>query len=152
MTTTREQIAAHLAAEFGELLDEAGITPLADDGLKQPIDAALRYLGLLEADLPGPFGDTISPQSLYTVAEWTTLRRIQRAISTKVDIEVDAPQVSKKRSQLFAQVGRLVDDAKVAAYAYIDSDEQDEWQVGWMNLDLLTPALPLMGGACDGLS
>jgi hypothetical protein len=152
MATTRDQIAVHLGAELGELLDEAGITPSAEDGLKQPIDAALRYLGVTDANLSGPFTTTPSAQALFTVAEWTTLRRIQRALAVKVDIEVDAPQVSKKRSQLFAQLTKLIEDAKDAAYAYIESDAQDEWQVGWMNHDLLTPAFPLLGGTYDGLS
>lgn len=108
-------------------------------GYKAPIDMALRLIGTDEADIAT--ADITSDVFDYQVAlDFAALQHLWRKAAARVDIEVGDPSVSKKRSQLFKQIGEMLKEARAAAENAGVIDGASSWTSGRVNLDFLEVA------------
>jgi len=101
------------------------------------INQALRALGTLQGDLPTATVLDAQVSDSIALAEYYSLQRFARALALQVDITLDAPVESKKRSQMFTQVTALLALARadVKARGYLDQS----WELGRLSLDFIEP-------------
>jgi hypothetical protein len=138
---TRDEAVRYLSAEFSSLEALTG-TVAADhpDGYQTVIDNSLRGMGVEEADLSAAVVE-IDVEDYLALLDYYALRRFWRILSTRADIEVDGVPI--KRSQYFAQVKELLNDAAqiVASKGLVpDAVGSDGFEMGYINLDYLEPA------------
>lgn len=140
MALTRAAARARLAATFAELLSEAGVVDAdVDGGLKEPIDDALRDLGVAEADLGDDIADA-DIRGFLALARYYVLARVYDAVLWRVDASIALPSQSKSRSQFPKELREAIKDAKAAAMAY-GLSAANSWQAaGALSTDYLEPA------------
>lgn len=111
---TRADLVAHLDAWHSELLADAELDAADTVGnLKEPIDAALRAMGVTAADLA-----TATPtdeDGFIAQGEYHVLRRIVRALSTRFDVGIDGD--SYRLSQSVAHARALLNEAEARVLA-----------------------------------
>lgn len=142
--TNRAELIAYMAAEHAQLLADARIaTTDAPAGLKLPADQVFLRVGIAEANLAGAtHPDTLA---LYALADYYLLRRIARALATRVDLGAQA--VEGDRPRVFDHIARLIDQAAgdCAAEGYpVGADAAGEgagWSYGALNLDIVEPEI-----------
>lgn len=139
MSMTRADSLAYLAGTLAQWLTDAGLASTDSAGaLKEPIDDALLMTGTAYADLEDA---TVADADIYgyrKVLRYTGLLRIQDAIGSRVDLQLDGPQMSKSRSQAVRQIAGFVDDAKKAADPFIIV-ATGTWESGTITLDFIEP-------------
>lgn len=104
--TSRADLLAHAVSVLDELATETGVS-LSDDlfGIVRQLDAAVRDLG-------DDVGNRWAGEALI---EYHVLRRMRYAVAARVDF--DATAIKRNRSQIYQQVGDLLDDAAKRAAA-----------------------------------
>lgn len=137
----RSDSVTYLSEQFGTIAAELGVTATdTTAGYKAPIDTALRLVGITETDL-ATAEVTANIVTYQTALDFTTLQYLWRKASVRVDITVGTPAVSKKRSQVFAQIGDMLKAARSAAEDAGVLDGAASWQAGRIGLDYLEPSL-----------
>lgn len=103
---TRNDLVVYAFSVLTELADECGVA-LSDsaDGLRFQIDAAWAALG----------DDTSNTDAAQALVEYHCLRRFRLAVSVRTDNGLT--DIRRKRSQIFEQIDRLVEDAANRAAA-----------------------------------
>jgi len=138
MPLLRSDLLTHLDAQFAPLAT-ATMPPLATQEATygDAINQALRALGTLQGDLPTATVLDAQVSDSIALAEYYSLQRFARALALQVDITLDAPVESKKRSQMFTQVTALLALARadVKARGYLDQS----WELGRLSLDFIEP-------------
>ena len=135
-----------LMAEFSDLAAEAqwsgaqAVTVYID-----ATDSAWRQMGVAEADLPAAVLDDSNIPAIRALVSFYTLRRLWRAFSLRVDVEI-VGQVKAARSQLTKAVQQMLQAAQVEASGYGFYVGGDSFQMGRVTLDFLEPA----GAEFDG--
>lgn len=138
MTMNRADSASYLAGTLAQWLTDAGLAATDSAGaLKEVIDDALLMTGTAYADLATA---TVADADVFgyrKVLRYTGLLRIQDAIGSRVDLQLDGPQMSKSRSQAVRQIDKIVGDAEKQAAPFIVSTGQ--WSEGTISLDYQEP-------------
>ncbi len=115
---TRAEIVTLLGAWYSELLADAGLLPADSSGnLKQPVDAALRGLGIATASLATAVPD--DDVGFFAQAEYHTLRRIVRVLATRFDVTTGGD--SYRLRQSFENATALLAEAEAAVLAMFGS-------------------------------
>jgi len=134
----RSDLLAHLDVQFAPLAT-ATMPPLATQEATygDAVNQTLRALGTLQGDLPTASVLDAQVSDAIALAEYYSLQRFARALALQVDITLDAPVESKKRSQMFTQVTALLALARadVKARGYLDQS----WELGRLSLDFIEP-------------
>jgi hypothetical protein len=138
----RAESATYLASSLAELLSDAGLatTDTAGD-LKEPIDDALLLTGTAYDDLATATVAGVDVIGYRKVLTYTALLRIRGAIAHRVDVALDGPTMSKRRSQAAQALDRLVAEAKAAAEPFIANGASGTWGSGTITLDYLEPVV-----------
>jgi hypothetical protein len=125
--------------EYSELATEAGIAQAdSRQGFKGAIDNALRSLSYRESELGLADVPANRENSYVALLKLYALRRLSVPLATYADVRSDAPGQEKKKSQIFAQVQKLL---------ALSQKEVDDlglgtgggFQLGSINLDYLEP-------------
>lgn len=138
MSLSRTDLLTYLQNSFDVLATETGVaTTDTAAGFGSAIDYALRRTGTLHADLATGTIPDDEEDAGYLFASYAALQRYLRALAIQVDITVDGPDISKKRSQTFAHVKILLDTIKddLALLGYGEA----AFEMGRINLDFLEP-------------
>ena len=113
MALSRAAAAALAAAEHAELLEALGVGTTDTAGaLKEPLDAALRLIGVPESGLATATvadGD-IAP--FLAALRWTVLRRLRNAAAARVTVSAPGLGVSKAASDYARHLDSLVEAAR----------------------------------------
>lgn len=138
MSMSRADSASYLAGTLAQWLTDAGLTAADTSGnLKEPIDDALLMTGTTYSDLTtATVADTDVP-GFRKVLKYTGLLRIQDAIGSRVDLQLDGPQMSKSRSQAVKSIAEIIKTAKESAEPFITTS--GAWSQGTVALDYLEP-------------
>ncbi len=135
---TRSDILEYLGGQFAALEKESG-QGIFDDasGYKLPIDATMRRVGVLEANLAtGTVADTLN-EAAYAVAEYHALRRFRFLIATRIDYPAEKMMA---RTQLFSQIDALLkeaaDRASTFGYGVVTASDYGLFTLG---LDIYEP-------------
>lgn len=135
---TRAELLAYLNAEYTALIREAqlGTTDVAA-GLKYPLDSAFRRLGVAEDSLSS--ATTTEVEAAQALGDYYTLRRIARALATRVDFGSTA--VEGNRPKVFEHIESLMKDAAktCASLGYAVDSDGGGWGVGTLSLDFVEP-------------
>lgn len=108
----RDAALTYLQSDYLQLALDAALTDTQTvDAYNTAIDMSLRYLGVAETDLLTT--DVAQSQVLGYLAlmDYFTLRRIERVLTLRFDVIV-AGAINAKRSQVFAQVQHLLQEAE----------------------------------------
>ena len=128
---TRADMLDYAEVQHAELALEAGIA-LTDTtaGIKLALDQAVAKLG----------SDTDNLDAAYSLTDYYVLQRIWYALASRVDF--DATAVKHNRSQVFNQVGKLLEDAqqRCAAAGHAVATEKRVGLVDYVT-DYLEPTL-----------
>lgn len=136
MALTRSDATAYLAGTLAELLAESGVgTTDVTGALKEPIDAALRAVGVSQTDLPTATVADASAAGFLAALDYHGLLRIQRALARRVDLNLDGPSMSKRYSQAVEAVKGMVADAKAEMIAH-GVGVGGSWTVGTVTLGI----------------
>jgi hypothetical protein len=120
MAVTRADVVAHLSAALPEFLAAAGMDQADTAGdLKEPIDAALRLLGVARADRPTYEVADADGDAYEALARLTTMERVVAALGRKFDVstEGDSYRLSQQRDAAEKLLTRLRIDPLVLPYA-----------------------------------
>jgi hypothetical protein len=113
MPLTRADAAQIAAAEFSELLAALGVgTADASGALKEPLDAALRLIGVAESGLPSATVADSDAETFLAALRWTVLRRLRNAAAARVTISAPGLGVSKAASDYARHLDGLVEQAR----------------------------------------
>jgi hypothetical protein len=113
MPLTRTDAAQIAAAEFAELCEALGVGTADTSGeMKEPIDAALRLLGVAEANLPAATVSDADVAAFLAALRWTVLRRLRNAAAARVTVSAPALGVSKVASDYARHLDGLVEQAR----------------------------------------
>lgn len=140
MAVTRSSLAAYLSGTYGTLLADAGIE--ASDGtggLKEPIDDTLLAVGVAWADIGDGTVPDADARAALALARYFTLDRIYTAIVNRVDITVDGPQMSKRRSQMVQQVEKSLSEARKIAEGH-GLNVAASWHAGTIGFGFVEPS------------
>lgn len=110
MSYTRDDLVEYVQNEYRELLAEAELSDQdAKDGIKGPVDKALRRLGVLDETT---YFDEDQGEAL---ADYFVLQKLTRLTSKLVSISRTSPggSVTKDRSAFFRQLKEMYIDARV---------------------------------------
>lgn len=136
---TRANAADYLANSLSQWWTEIGVTPTDDPAaLAEVIDDALLAIGT-SYDLLATTDVTTDIAGFRNVLRYMGLLRIQAAITMRVDLQLDGPQMSKNRSQAVRQIEKAVDDARKDAVMFMTTT--GEWGTGSISLDYLEPVV-----------
>lgn len=139
MSLSRSDLLTALQNEFSALATETSqVTTDTAAGYGPAIDYALRQTGTAQSELATGTIPTGDEDAGLLLAQYGALRRFSRALAGRVDITLDAPQVSKKRSQAFQQVQTLI--AGVKAELEEVGYGESAFSMGSLQLDFLEPA------------
>ncbi len=117
MALTRDQAAARIGDELGELLQLAGVPPLdTPGGLAGSLDAAFRSLGVMGDGLPNAMVDPSAEGAFLAAAEYHALGRILKAFTLAAGTAESDPRRDK-----IADVRALRTDAKATMDAELAS-------------------------------
>lgn len=125
---SRTWLATQIGARYSAQLADAGMTPEDSTGnLKEPLDDALRLLGVPEDELDGAGGAAsyvgdapLVPTPYLSMVAWTTLRQVQLRISDRFD--VSGPRGGYRLSQAVKQLDTLIARAEediIRIYGYM---------------------------------
>lgn len=138
MSMSRADALAYLVGTLAQWISDAGMLSTDAAGAwKEPIDDALLMTGTAYADLTTA---TVADADVFgyrKVLRYTGLLRIQDAIGSRVDLQLDGPQMSKSRSQAVEQLGKIIAKAKEDADAFFVST--GHWDSGTIALDFIEP-------------
>jgi hypothetical protein len=129
---------AYIAGEFTTLATEADVTVTdTSAGFKTAIDTALRELGYSESDLASADVPTSLTNDYVKLLDYYALVKLARSLAIYADVRVDAPTVEKKKSQIYANVMKLLGLAKadIETLGY----GLAEYTSGFINFDYLEP-------------
>src|SRR5690606_14320997 len=116
---------------------EVGIEQLDEPGhLKEPLDSTLLALGVAYVDLDTGEVATGKEYAATVIAKRFGYEAIRDAALNRVDVSVDAPNVSLKDSQFVAHIERALERAKADAEPYMETGVSS-WGVGSFSLDYL---------------
>lgn len=139
----RPTITTLMATRYEGVIADLNIPEGSQTALNAAIDQAFRALGVLEADLPTAACSDSQVVDLIALAVYYTLDELLNHTPTGADIQAYTPAVMKKRSQIFAQLRLLRDDAarKASALGYttVSSTGMEGWQMARVQLDYLEP-------------
>lgn len=141
MSMSRADAASYLAASLAELLTDAGLDNLDESGdLAEPIDDALLLTGTAYGDLATATVADADALGFRKVLRWTALARIREAVAHRVDVTLDGPNMSKRRSQIVGHLDRLTADAKAAADPYVTvTADGGAWSLATISTDWIEP-------------
>jgi hypothetical protein len=106
MAVTRSDLTTYLGGTLGELIAAVGMAATDTAGaLKEPIDAALRLLGVDRADRATAEVDDDDGDAYEALATVTTLERLEQAAAALFDVSVRGD--SFRLSQLFAALEKI---------------------------------------------
>lgn len=142
--TNRAELIAYMAAEHAQLLADARIaTTDTTAGLKLPADQVFLRVGIASGSLAtAEHADTLA---LYALADYYLLRRIARALASRVDIGAQA--VEGDRPRTFEHIIQLIEQAAgdCAAEGYPVGADAAKESAGWtytaINLDIVEPEI-----------
>ena len=143
MSTTRDQIAAHLNRHFSHLAAEINQIARSDtaDGYGPDIDRALRALGNAEADIATAAIADASIVAGLALADYFALDRFARQLSTKVDTRAYATEGNRDR--IFDNVIALRELAREtvedAGYSIGGAGGASAWGLTNLSLDYIEP-------------
>jgi hypothetical protein len=141
MAVTRAWVAAEMARRLGTILTAAAIGPSPTEAgeLKEPIDDALRMLGVAEDDLAtDEFPDAAGALALVKL---TTLKAAHAKIATRFDIGRQG--TSLRLQQTVATLERMIKAAEadvVAIFGAIPVGNTDDGGIFFLDLGYLTDA------------
>lgn len=125
----RSSSADYLAGTLAQLLTDAGLDATDDPGgLKEIIDDALLMTGTAYDELATATVASADVLGYRAVLRFAGLLRIRDAIAHRVDITLDGPQMSKRRSQATTALDKMIEQAKAAADPFIT--DSGSWGTG----------------------
>jgi hypothetical protein len=132
---------AYLTGEYQQLADDAKLSSTqVTSAYSVAVDMSLRQLGVQETDLQTT--DIAQPQIIAYLAllDYYALKRFERMLSIKFDVNVGNNTVFAYRSQAFKAVQQLVQDAeeRLLKLGY-DVGGGPSFQMGRINLDYNEP-------------
>jgi hypothetical protein len=134
----RSDALAYIAGTYAQLATETGTT-VTDDaaGFGFVIDAAARAFGDPDPTTLEVSDDLID--DFQALLDYYALQRLSRAAAAKVDIGSGSSGTTKSRSQLFAQIRDLLEDARRIAVGmgYVLGKG---FRSGYINLDFIEAA------------
>jgi hypothetical protein len=118
---------------------EVGIENSDESGhLKEPIDSTLMALGVAYGDLEsGTIADGDEHKAI-AIARYQGLQAIADAAATWVDVTLDAPNTSLKRSQFVTNIEKALVRAKADAEPFMET-VASSWGMGILTLDYIEP-------------
>jgi hypothetical protein len=139
MSLTRAQLAANLWGTLQRQFTEVGIENTDDSGnLKEPVDSTLLALGVDYSDLETAVIADGGEQKALIVARRYGYEAILDAAATWVDLTIDAPNTSVKRSQFVQNIERALARATADAAPFIDTGAS-VWGFGSLPIGHITP-------------
>lgn len=128
----------YISDEYTAIAIEAGVT-LTDTGpgFKSAIDNALRELLFAETDLATADVPEGQAKDYVNLLDYFALKKLAQALAIYADVRVDAPGVEKKKSQIYANVVKLLTAAQdgVEQLGYLGSRLSN----GFVNFDYIEP-------------
>lgn len=125
----RTAAAALAGSMYPTLRSTLSITSLDDDtGLKGAIDGAFVRLGVAPTDLATAEVDSVNDLAMYHVLRLSVLERCREVAATLVDTHAGDPQISKRYSQMAAQIAGMQADVQKDVDALgLDADGGGEY-------------------------
>ena len=138
MSFTRADALTYVTNSFAELISDVGLGLTDTAGaMKEVLDDALLLHGVDYDDLASPTIANADILGLRAILTYTLLNRCYNAALHRVDITLDGPNMSKRRSQMVAQLKDRVAAAKEAAEEFFSDD--GSFSLTTMDLDFLEP-------------
>jgi hypothetical protein len=125
---TRAAAATQITAALAELFGALAVVPAdVSGGMKEPLDAALRTLGVAEADLAAATVADADVPGYLALATWHALRRLRRAASVVSGASLAAGGTNVRFADLNARIAELIADVEgdLAAAGLLGNSWQD---------------------------
>jgi hypothetical protein len=125
--------------EYASLATEAEVTHNdTSSGFKSAIDNALRALGYTQSQLQTAEVEEADEGDYIALLRLHALKRISTPLALYADVRSDAPGQEKKKSQIFAQVQKLLAQSQKEVDD-LGLGTGGGFQLGRINLDYLEP-------------
>jgi len=137
----RTAATTYLTSEYQQMADDAKLsTDQVTAAYNTAIDMSLRLLGIQETDLSTADVDQSKVIAYLALLDYYALKRFERMLSIKFDVNVGNNTVFAYRSQAFKAVQQLAQDAeeRLLKLGY-DVGGGPSFQMGQINLDYNEP-------------
>ena len=138
---TRAELLDYLADTFTRITKELNLPEAdTDTSYKYPLDQAFRKLGVAESSLATAEVTGSQVEQAQALGEYYSLLRFWTMVSTRVDKAAEG--IPLKRSQLFTQIGDLLQRAeKRCATLGVSVTSTPELQKAYLLLDYIEPVV-----------
>ena len=114
----RAEVSVELGLRLGSLMADVALAAEDLPGqLKEPLDDALRMMGVLEVELAT--ADVEDPASFIVAARYQTLRTIRDRMADRIDISLEGD--SFRQTQAIATVEKMIAEAAIEVEAVVSS-------------------------------
>lgn len=116
---TRDDAYTYLSTQLNTMLTEVGVDVIDPTSLDIVIDDALLMMGVTASSLATAVVADGDVPAYRKLLRYAGIRYVYDQALSRVDIEISDPNVSKKRSQMVAQLEKALASAKTAADPFI---------------------------------